>query len=84
MLVDKTNCGFNHTDFYRFEETSSYWLELHGPPMLFDKFNLGLVLYNHTNFYRLEETFSYLFVICQFFSPRFIGQPEIQLRHHSV
>ena len=30
--------------------------------MLFDKSNLGLVLYNHTNFYRLEETSSYLLV----------------------
>ena len=28
MLVDKTNFGlvlFNHANFYRFEETSSYW-----------------------------------------------------------
>ena len=28
---------------------------LHGPPMLVDKTNFGLVLYNHTNFYQLEE-----------------------------
>ena len=29
MLVDKTNFGsvlYNHANFYRFEETSSYWL----------------------------------------------------------
>ena len=28
MLVDKTNFGlvnYNHVNFYRFEETSSYW-----------------------------------------------------------
>ena len=28
MLADKTNIGlvlYNHTDFYRFEKTSSYW-----------------------------------------------------------
>ena len=29
---------------------------LHGPPMLVDKTNFGLVLYIHTNFYRFEET----------------------------
>ena len=35
---------------------------MHGPPMLVDKTNFGLVLYNHTNFYRFEETPSYCFV----------------------
>ena len=34
-------------------------LRLHGPPMLADKANLGLVLYYHANFYRFEETSSY-------------------------
>ena len=29
---------------------------LHGPPMMADKTNFGLVLYNHANFYRFEET----------------------------
>ena len=32
---------------------------LHGPPMLVDKTNFGLVLSNHANFYRFEKTSSY-------------------------
>ena len=32
---------------------------LHGPPMLVDKANFGLVLYNHANLYRFEESPSY-------------------------
>ena len=32
---------------------------LHGPPMLVDKTNFGLVIYNHANIYRFEETSSY-------------------------
>ena len=28
---------------------------LHGPPMLVDKTNFGLVFYNHANFYRFLE-----------------------------
>ena len=32
---------------------------LHGPPMLVDKTNFGLVLYNHADFNRFEETSSY-------------------------
>ena len=32
---------------------------LHGPPMLVNKTNFGLVLYNHVNFYRFEETSCY-------------------------
>ena len=32
---------------------------MHGPPMLVDKTNFGLVLYNHANFYRFEETSSH-------------------------
>ena len=35
---------------------------LHGPPMLVDKTNFGLVLYNHASFYRFEETSSYWLV----------------------
>ena len=31
----------------------------HGPPILVDKTNCGLVLYNHANFYRFQETSSY-------------------------
>ena len=39
----------------------SHWVgmvELHGPPMLVDKNNFGLVLYNHPNLYRFEESSS--------------------------
>ena len=44
------------------------WL-LHGPPMLADKTNFGLVLYNHANFYRFEELSGYWSVNkYQFFS----------------
>ena len=32
---------------------------LHGPSMLVDKTNFGLVLYNYANFYRFEESSSY-------------------------
>ena len=32
---------------------------LHGPPMLVDKINFGLVFYNHVNFYRFEDASSY-------------------------
>ena len=32
---------------------------LHGPPMLVDKTNSGLVLYNYANVYQFEETSSY-------------------------
>ena len=34
-------------------------LKLHGPPMLADKTNFGLVFYNHANFYRFQETSIY-------------------------
>ena len=34
-------------------------VQLHGPPMLVDKTNFGLVLYNHSNFYRFEIPSSY-------------------------
>ena len=37
---------------------SSLALVLHGPPMLVDKTNFGLVLYNHAIFYQFEETSS--------------------------
>ena len=37
-------------------------LLLHGPPMLVDKTNYGLVIYNHDNFYFFEETSSYWLV----------------------
>ena len=33
--------------------------KLHGPPMLVDKTNFGLVIYNNANFYRFEELSSY-------------------------
>ena len=33
--------------------------QLHGPPVLIDQINFGLVLYNHANFYQFEETSSY-------------------------
>ena len=36
--------------------------KLHGPPMLVDKTNFGLVLYKHANFYRFAETSSYWLV----------------------
>ena len=32
---------------------------LHGPRMLVDEINSGLVIYKHANFYRFEETYSY-------------------------
>ena len=32
---------------------------LHGPPIMVDKTNFGLVFYNHANFYRFEETSSF-------------------------
>ena len=32
---------------------------LHGPPVLVDKTNFGLVLYNRANFYRSGESSSY-------------------------
>ena len=32
---------------------------LHGPSMLVDKTNYGLVLYNHANFYGFDELSSY-------------------------
>ena len=38
---------------------SLIFLRLHGPPMLVDRTNIGLVLCNHVNFYRFEETSSY-------------------------
>ena len=42
---------------------------LHGPPMLVEKTNFGLVLYNYANFYPFEETSSYWLVKeYQFFS----------------
>ena len=33
--------------------------KLHGPPMLVDKTNFGLVFHNHANFYLIEKTSSY-------------------------
>ena len=36
-----------------------YKTELHGPPMLVDKTNFGLVLYKLANFYRFEESSIY-------------------------
>ena len=38
---------------------TSFLIVLHGPPILVDKTNFGLVLYSHANFYRFEETSSY-------------------------
>ena len=38
---------------------SSHKAKLHGPPMLVDKTNFGLVFYNHANFYRFEKTSCY-------------------------
>ena len=33
-------------------------IQLHGPQMLVDKTNFGLVIYNHAKIYRFEETSS--------------------------
>ena len=56
---------------------------LHGPPMLVDTTNFGLVFYNHANFYRFEETSSYWSVKqISVFSPLFIGQTATHHRHH--
>ena len=58
---------------------------LHGPPMLVDNTNFGLVVYNHANFYRFEETSSYWSVKrISVFSLLFIGHSVKHLRHHSV
>ena len=57
---------------------------LHGPPILVDKTNFGLVIYNHANFYRFEESFSYWSVKrISVFSLLFIDQ-SAHLRHHNV
>ena len=41
------------------EERNNLHTVLHGPPILVDKTNFGLVTYNHSNFYPFEETSSY-------------------------
>ena len=56
MLVDKTNFGlvlYSHANFYRFEETSSYWLvELTSVFLCFSLVNQrhtsGITVYNRT------------------------------------
>ena len=56
MLVDKTICGlvlYNHANFYRFEETSSYWLgERTSFFLCFSLVNKrltsGITVYSHT------------------------------------
>ena len=66
-------------------QTADTTIKLHGPPMLVDKTNFGLVIYNYTNFYRFKESFSYWSVKrILVFSLLFIGQPATHLRHHSV
>ena len=59
LVKFNTSTDSNCCNLKKFHACAKYRAGLHGPPMLVDKTNFGLVLYNHANFYRFEETSSY-------------------------
>ena len=59
MIIRKIVLCRNSCQVVESSKTILYHFLLHGPPMMVDNTNFGLVLYNHAKFCRFEESSSY-------------------------